>query len=181
MGTDGMAKRQWTLFARDTRATTVVEFALLAPIFFAVIAAILQTSLTFFAGQVLESGMNDASRAIRVGEASRETWTAANFKAEVCGRLYGLFGDCSDLHIDVRQINTFADATITVPLDLNCAQNCNWTEPDRWTPGTASSVMLVQVYYRYPSYLNFGPTGASHLPDGRRLLSSATIFRNEPF
>jgi len=176
-----MARRHWSLFARDTRGATAVEFAVLAPIFFALLGAILQTALTFFAAQVLESAMNDTSRAIRIGQALRESWTVSDFKSGVCNRLYGLFGSCSDLHVDVRQINSFADANIAVPLDLNCQKNCNWTEPDRWTTGDASSVMLVQVYYRYPVILKFGPSSSADLADGRHLLSSATIFRNEPF
>jgi Flp pilus assembly protein TadG len=176
-----MGRRRRTLFARDTRGVTVIEFAILAPIFFAIITAILEMSVTYFAGQVLESGMIDSSRAIRVGQAQRETWSVTTFKENLCGRLFGLFGECSDLHVDVRQINSFADATISVPLDLNCETACQWTEPDRWTPGAPSSVMLVQVYYRYPSFLNFGAPNPAKLADGRRLLSASTIFRNEPF
>ncbi|KKB76720.1 hypothetical protein VW35_18410 [Devosia soli] len=176
-----MAGRNWANFGRDTRGATAVEFAILAPIFFAVLAAILQTALSFFAAQVLESAMNDTSRAIRTGEALREGWSVADFKDNICDRVYGLFGACDDLHVDVRQINSFADATISVPLDRTCTKSCTWTEPDRWTPGNASSVMLVQVYYRYPVVLNFGISGAADLPENKRLMSSATIFRNEPF
>ena len=167
-------------FARDTRGATLVEFAILAPIFFAILAAILQTSLQYFAAEVLESGVYDASRAIRVGQVQREGWTIADYRKHVCDRLFGLFGDCTDLHVNVRQINDFKSANYSVPLDLTCKQNCNWTETEVWTPGVSSSVVLVQVYYRYPSVVPV-PFTATALPDGRRLISAATVFRNEPF
>jgi len=38
----------------------------------------------------------------------------------------------------------------------------------------------VQVYYRYPSVLQF-PYSPNKLPDGRMLLSAAAVFQNEPF
>lgn len=168
--------------ARDTRGATMIEFAILAPIFFAILMAILETSVQYFAAQVFESGVYDASRTIRVGLAQRENWSADDYKRNICDRLYGLFGNCADLHVDVRQITDFrsADVSVSVPLDLTCEKDCEWTEDDAWTPGGSSSVVLVQAYYRYPSILQM-PFGQNALPDGRRLLSAATVFRNEPF
>lgn len=173
---------RWRLksLVRDTRGATMIEFAILAPIFFAILTAILETSLQFFAAQVLESGVYDTSRSIRVGEANRDKWEIADYKKNVCDRLYGLFGDCADMHINVRQINDFQSADYSVPLDLNCIEDCDWTEDEVWTTGTSSGVVIVQVYYRYPSILQF-PYAPNRLPDGRTLLSAATVFRNEPF
>lgn len=167
-------------FARDTRGATAIEFAILAPIFFAILAAILQTSIQYFAAQVLESAVQDTSRTIRVGQVQREGWTVADYKKNVCGRLFGFFGDCADLRVNVRQIDDFKSATYSIPLDQSCKQDCKWTEDDVWTPGVASSVVLVQVFYRYPSIVPV-PFVTNDLPDGRRLLGAATIFRNEPF
>jgi hypothetical protein len=175
-----MARWRRRSFARDTRGASMVEFGLLAPIFFAVLMAILETSLQYFAAQVLESGVYDASRSIRVGQVQRENWTVADYKKDICGRLYGLFGDCNDMHVNVRQIDNFHSANFSVPVDFKCQSNCKWTEDEVWTPGISSSVILVQVYYRYPSILQL-PFAQNRLGDGRSLLSAATIFRNEPF
>ena len=43
------------------------------------------------------------------------------------------------------------------------------------------SVVLVQVYYRYPIMVQLGPLGMSNMADGRRLIGSAAVFQNEPF
>lgn len=158
----------------------MIEFAILAPIFFAILAAILETSIQYFAAQVFESGVYDASRNIRVGMAQREGWSAVEYKKDVCDRLYGLFGDCSDMLVSVKQINDFKSVSYSVPVDPSCKQNCKWTQPDNWAPGGSSSVVLVQAYYRYPSILRL-PFAANVLGDGRTLISAATVFRNEPF
>ena len=139
---------RWRLksLARDTRGATMIEFAILAPIFFAILAAILQTSVQYFAAQVLESGVYDASRTIRVGQAQREGWTIADYKKNVCNRLYGLFGDCADMHVSVQPINDFQSADYSVPLDLNCVENCDWTEDEEDTaaPGEGGDEDLQQ-------------------------------------
>lgn len=173
---------RWRLksLARDTRGATMIEFAILAPIFFAILTAILETSVQFFAAQVLESGVHDANRSIRVGMAQQNGWTVEDYKDNICDRLYGLFGNCADLHVDVRPIGTFQSADYSVPLDLSCERNCEWTEDEVWTPGGSSNVVLVQVYYRYPTLLQF-PFSPNRLLDGRTLMSAATVFRNEPF
>lgn len=175
-----MARGRRKSLARDTRGVTMIEFALLAPIFFAVLTAILETSVQYFAAQVLESGVQDASRAIRVGMAQRESWSIDDYKRNVCDRLYGLFGDCADMHVNVQQIGDFRTARYSVPLDRNCLTDCTWTEDEVWSPGGASSTVLVQVYYRYPTLLQI-PFAANRLADGRSLLSAASIFKNEPF
>jgi Flp pilus assembly pilin Flp len=175
-----MARGRRKSLARDTRGATMIEFALLAPIFFAILTAILETSVQYLAAQIFESGVYDASRTIRVGMAQRENWSADDYKKNICDRLYGFFGDCADLYVNVRPISDFQSADYSVPLDRTCSQDCDWTEDDVWTPGGASAVVLVQAYYRYPSILQM-PLGPNALPDGRRLISAATVFRNEPF
>ena len=42
-------------FRRNRRGSAAVEFALVAPLFFALLFAIIETAIVFFAGQVLET------------------------------------------------------------------------------------------------------------------------------
>jgi len=42
-------------FRRSRRGSVAVEFALVAPLFFALLFAIIETAIVFFAGQVLET------------------------------------------------------------------------------------------------------------------------------
>jgi len=170
--------RRWT---RDESGVTAVEFALLALPFFSIVGAILQTSLIFLASQVLESAVYDTSRTIRTGQAQGAGMTIEGYRSAVCDRLFGLFPDCSGLHIRVSTVTDFQSANVAPPVASDCEAPCDWAENESWTPGGGKSVVLVQVYYRYPVVVQLGPLGMANMGDGRRLLGSATVFQNEPF
>lgn len=165
---------------------TIIEFGLLALPFFAIMTAILETSLVFMSGQILESAVQDASRMIRTGQAQQRGDTLASFRTNVCDRLYGLFSDCSGLHVQVSVVSNFQSATVEAPVDWACSdEDCGWTKEEDYKAGQGSNVVLVQVYYKYPVLLNLnflgGSLGLANLNDGRRLLGAVTVFRNEPF
>ena len=168
-------------FARDERGATMIEFGLLALPFFSIIGAILETSVVFLSGQILDSAVQDVSRLIRTGQAQTSILTAAEFKSRVCARLYGLFRDCDALHVEAQTVVNFNSVNITPPVDWNCVTNCNWTRTERYTSGQGSSIMLVQVYYKWPIILSLGNLSLANLPESQRLLGAATVFRNEPF
>lgn len=177
----GQLRQRARAFRRDENAATAIEFTLLSLPFFLIVGAILQTSVIFLATQVLESAVLDATRQIRTGQTQQAGGTLASFRADVCDRLYGLFPDCAGLHLRIAEVINFQSATVTPPIDMTCTQDCEWTVPETWRPGGGKSVVLVQVHYRYPVYLQFGPLGMSNLPDGSRLIGTATVFQNEPF
>lgn len=183
-------------FARDENGVTAVEFGLLAVPFFSILGAILETSLVFLSGQVLESAVQDASRQIRTGEAQTAGVTPAAFKTLICNRVFGLIADCNsaNLHVEVDVINAFADIEVAAPVNWTCdarkpgeteeqaaARCAAWTRPESYTPGSGSNIIMVQVYYKWPIVVPFGGLGLANLPDGRRVMGAATVFRNEPF
>lgn len=174
----GMSRRHWLA---DDSGATAVEFGLLALPFFTIIAAIMQTSIIFLAGQVLESAVYDASRDIRTGLVQQTGGTLATFRTDVCNRLFGLFPNCAGLHIRVSELTNFQTATVQVPVDASCTTACTWTKPEAFSPGVGKSIVQVQVFYRYPVIVQLGPMGMSNLGDGSRLLGTATVFQNEPF
>ena len=173
--------RQARRLIRDDDGVTAIEFGILAFPFFGIIGAIMQTSLVFLASQVLESAVHDASRAIRTGQAQTTSMTLEQFRTDVCGRLYGMFADCDGLHVRVNVVTNFQSATVSTPLAPSCAAPCDWTEAETFTPGAGKSVVLVQVYYRYPIIVQLGPLGMANMADGRRLMGSVAVFQNEPF
>src|ERR1700760_902852 len=82
-------------FRRNRRGSAAVEFALVAPVFFALLFAIIETAIVFFAGQVLETVTQDAARMIMTGQAQTAAYTKVQFKNYVCGRISVLF-DCAN-------------------------------------------------------------------------------------
>ena len=181
-GISGKAfNRQARRLQRDERAVTAVEFGLLALPFFAIVGAILQTSVVFLSSQVLESAVHDVSRAIRTGQTQANSVTLEQFRSDICSRTFGLIPDCAGLHVRVNVITNFQSAIVVPPLATSCTAPCDWSETETFVPGGGKSVVLVQVFYRYPIVVQLGPLGMSNMGDGRRLIGSATVFQNEPF
>jgi len=58
-------------FGRREDGAAAVEFAMVAAPFFAVLFAIMETAMVFFAGQTLETAAADSSRLIFTGEAQQ--------------------------------------------------------------------------------------------------------------
>ncbi|MET3926898.1 TadE/TadG family type IV pilus assembly protein [Devosia sp. 2618] len=168
-------------FVRDERGVTAIEFGILALPFFSILGAIFETSMVFLSGQILESAVQDASRAIRTGQAQAASMNLNDFRSQVCNRLYGLFSDCSGLHVEVQVLGKFNAASISPPVDWTCKTNCGWSRPDSFTPGLTSSIMLVQVYYKWPTVMPTIGMSLADLPEGKRLLGAAAVFKNEPF
>jgi len=175
--------RRGRAFLRDQQGATAVEVGLLALPFFAIIGAILETSVMFLSGQVLDSAVHDVGRLIRTGQNQAAGASLSAFRNQVCDRLYGLFSDCdSKLYVEVQVLDSFNATSITPPVDWTCeTEECEWTREQAYAPGQGSSIVLVQAYYQWPIILNFGGLSLANLPGGKRLLGAATVFRNEPF
>jgi Flp pilus assembly protein TadG len=166
-------------FGRSQSGVTAIEFGLLALPFFALVGAILETSLIFISGQVLESALHDSSRLVRTGQ-TQTGFNLDTFRADMCGRTYGLFGDCSGIFIEVAPVGNFASAAVTPPVDVTCTASCTWTRAQQFDDGTQNSVMMAQAYFRWRTLVGLD-LGFNTLADGRRLLGSVALFQNEPF
>src|SRR5512138_2217853 len=63
-------------FRRNRRGSAAIEFALVAPVFFALLFAIIETALMFFASQVLETIAQNSARMVLTGQAQTGAVTA---------------------------------------------------------------------------------------------------------
>src|SRR3954467_9863935 len=71
------AARAATRFRGNRRGSAVVEFALVAPMFFALLFAIIETAIMFFASQVLETVTQNSARVILTGQAQGQNGSVA--------------------------------------------------------------------------------------------------------
>src|SRR4051812_5806469 len=112
----------WVAARRLIRAqdgATSVEFAIVAAPFLALVFAIMETAMVFFAGQVLETAGADSARLIMTGQAQMQGYNQAQFKAAVCGKIYGLFNCAGGLSVDVKNYSSFASINPAKPIDIN--------------------------------------------------------------
>jgi Flp pilus assembly protein TadG len=166
-------------FACCKKAATAVEFAIVAAPFFALLIALLQTALVFFAQRVLDEIADQASRYILTGQAQTAGMTQSQFATYVCQNSFSIF-KCSNFMINVQNYSTFASANTTTPtLTFNSsgAVTNTWS----WSPGNAGDIVIVQIMYQWPIVL--GPLGfnLANLSNGNRLLVSTVAFKNEPY
>jgi Flp pilus assembly protein TadG len=169
-------------FGRDDRGVTAIEFGILALPFFVLIYAVLETAMLFFASQVLDSAVEDAARKVRTGQAQAGSWTISNFRSELCGYTFSMFGDCSNIQIKVAVIANFSAAS-TVPTVQNCTSStCTWDPAfQSYNAGGRRDVVQVQAFYRWPLLVILPYFNLRNQPDNYRLISAMRVFRNEPF
>ncbi|TPG43312.1 pilus assembly protein [Sphingomonas koreensis] len=165
--------------ARDRRGATIIEFAVVAAPFVALILATIQTSLVFFAQQCLETVAEETARQIVTGQAQRKGLTKDDFDASACGNLPA-FMKCANLMIDVQTVNSFADINTTPPTityDSTGKPKDNW----QYSPGAAGSIVVMRTMYLLP--VVSGPLGfnLATAGNGKRLLIATSVFQSEPF
>src|ERR1700752_4796562 len=99
--------RKLRAFARRDDGATAVEFAIVLAPFLAMLFAILETALVFFAGQTLETAVTASARLILTGQAQTASYTQEKFKEEVCARIHGLFDCAGGMVVDVQKYALF--------------------------------------------------------------------------
>src|ERR1700685_2456248 len=161
-------------FVSQDRATTTVEFGLLAAPFVALIFAILQTAILFFAGQSLETA---AGRLTRTGQAQTQGWTAAQFKSQVCNVITGLFNCQAGVYVDVETYSSFAAVGLGMPVSNGTFQSSGLG----YNPGGQGDIVVVRLYYKYPVYVDLFGFNLSSLNGGYNLLAATAVFKNEPY
>jgi Flp pilus assembly protein TadG len=165
-------------FARAQNGSAAVEFALVAAPFLALMFAILETALVFFAGQTLESAATDTARLIMTGQAQTAGYSKDDFKTAVCNRLAGGLFDCSNgVYVDVKTYTSFTSITTTPPIANGQLDTSNMA----YTPGQPGDIVVVRLYYQWPVYVSIFDGNLSNLSGNKRLLVATSVFRNEPY
>ena len=165
---------------RDRSGATIIEFALVAAPFIALILATLQTSLVFFAQQSLETAAEETARDLVTGKAQQSNWVLQDFQQDACSHLYS-FMKCPNLMVDVQRADSLAaidtsTPTITYKKDGSIDQS-KW----QFNPGQPGDIVVMRMMYVLP--VISGPLGfnLSNMQGSRRLLVATSVFRSEPY
>jgi Flp pilus assembly protein TadG len=163
-------------FARDRKATAAIGWAVVCLPFFALLGGIVETSLFFFKGQMMETAVQDASRLIMTGQAQSAKLTQAQFRDEVCKRLPPLFNCATEVIVDVDVAANFGAA------DVAALTEAMMTATPRYNPGAGGDIVVVRCAYAAPVYLDFLGAGFANAGGGKkRILFAVSAFKNEPF
>lgn len=169
-------------FRRNRRGSAAVEFALVAPFFFALLFALFETALVFFAGQVLENGIQDSGRLIYTYQAQSKNMSPSTFKTDLCNRLAILFS-CDNVTIDVQSYPAGAIIPTASPFDSAgvATATMGWNLP----PAGSTSTVVVKAFYQWPlvvTGLGYNIANINRDTPGstKRLLVGTAAFRVEP-
>ena len=144
--------------------------------FFALLFAIIETAMVFFAGQVLETGVQDSGRLLYTSQGVSQV----QFKQDFCNRVGALFPcDSLDLCLDVRRYAPGTAITLNDPVDGggNYVPNCIWQDP------LPNYTMVVRAFYPWPLFVtglgyNIANLKSSGSAIGNsRLLAATAAFR----
>jgi len=151
---------------------------LVAAPFLALMFAIMETALVFFAGQTLETAVADSARLIMTGQAQTQSFTATQFKSAVCARIGGLFDCANGLQIDVKTYTSFGSVDNSSPLD---ASGNLKTSSFGYSPGGPGDIVVVRLMYQWPVYASLLGFNLGNMANNKRLIMATSAFRNEPY
>jgi Flp pilus assembly protein TadG len=164
-------------FIRHQEGAAAVEFGIVIIPFLALVFAILETAMVFFASQTMETAVADSSRLIMTGQAKAMGLTKDTFKAEICKRLVAMFDCNGGVQVDVQTYQAFAAADTSKPLDANGNLKTNFV----YQPGCPGDIVVVRAMYQWPVYVSLLGLNLADMSGGKRLLLATASFRNEPY
>jgi Flp pilus assembly protein TadG len=167
-------------FRRNRRGSAAVEFALVAPVFFALLFAIIETGIVFFASQLLETIAQDSARTILTGQAQSAAYDQAKFKTNVvCNHIIALFS-CGNIFVDVKSYPAGSFSSITINSQIDGSNNFI-SNNLQYSPGGPGDIVVVRLFYQWPLFVTGLGYNISNLSGSQRLLSATSAFRNEPY
>jgi len=163
--------------ARGNYGIAAVEFGIVAAPFLALMFAIMETAIVFFASQTLETAVADSSRLIMTGQVQTGNFTETKFKQAVCAKILGLFDCANGIKIDVKKYSGFSSINNSKPIDAKGNLLTNFG----YDPGKQGDIVVVRLMYEWPIYVSLLGFSLSDLSGGKRLIMATAAFRNEPY
>ncbi|MDR6145044.1 Flp pilus assembly protein TadG [Sphingomonas sp. SORGH_AS870] len=171
----------------DRRGAAIVEFALVAAPFLALLLAILQTSLAYLAQESLETAVEVAARGIVTGQTQSadikslaqgmtQAQLAERFRKSGCAQL-PIFLSCSRLYVDVKSAP--GGGLAIAPLDLRLDANGKLSAPLSYSLGEQGAVVIVRFVYVWPMRITPQPDLSGNA--GSSILMATSVSKSEPY
>ncbi|GGD02095.1 TadE/TadG family type IV pilus assembly protein [Aquisalinus flavus] len=160
---------------RDKSGATAIEFALVAPMFFIVVFAIMETSVLVMNKFTLRSIIFEVTRDLQTGEIQRSGDPADAFKKAYCGHTPKHL-DCADIQFDVRSFASLQKIKVVKPSFNGKGKATNFV----FKPGKQEEITMVTATMPYS--FNTPLLKDIFQSDGEPVLVVGyAITKNEPF
>lgn len=166
-------------YLRHDKGVTSIEFAMVAMPLFLIVFAIIELSMFFASGNVLEGASQEAGRRIRTGQVQAMEDPAQAFKDELCDNV-GSMLNCPDIQYEVIRVadDTFASAQSMEP---QFDENGDLVQQG-FDAGNSSDVILIRSYYKWDFLTPFLGEILTGMPGGGWLGHLSTVvLRTEPY
>jgi Flp pilus assembly protein TadG len=165
-------------FVRRNDGAAAVEFGLVLLPFLAILFAIIETALAFFAQQTLETVTANTARLILTGQAQAANYNLTTFQQMVCQQFVVAMFNCNtNLFIDVRTYSSFSSVSNSLPI----SNSGNLVNNFIYQPGNPGDIVVVRVMYEWPIFVNLMGNSIANMSNNTRLLVATAAFRNEPY
>jgi len=153
-----------------------MEYALLAPVFFMLVAGLIEFVLYEYKAYALNHVVYEAARNLQTGEVQKSADMATAFHDEVCAQAGGMI-DCEAIVFDVRSFDRLADVTFPPVTFDEDGNPVNFV----FEPGGPKkySVVRASIHHRFITPFLSELMGMG--PDLPAIVNSYSIVRNEPW
>nr|WP_313901861.1 TadE/TadG family type IV pilus assembly protein [Methylobacterium sp. J-030] len=178
---------------RERSGATAVEFGLVALPFIALIGACLENGLVAWEQEILQQAVVEAGRQVYTGSfqtANAGTTDAATligrFRTAICTQPSGAarvtIFNCANVRVSITSASSYAGATTVSPVAINNNGVSDWNPNfQSYTCGGASAIMVIQAAVDIPVFFPFLGAAPANLPNKRRAIQAATVFKIEPY
>lgn len=181
-------------FRRAKDGTTAVEFGLLGLPFLALICACLENGLVYWQSEILQQALVEASRQIYTGNfqtanagVTDSATLLTSFRSKICTQPNGVprltIFNCANVRVSVTEASGFSGASPVSPVAVNpTTKVSDWNASfASYKCASASAIMVVQAAVDIPVFFPLLGAAVSNLPNKRRVIQAATVFKVEPY
>lgn len=159
--------------ARDTGASSTIEFAVIGPITLLLVLAVIENAMALFAQSILDNATRDAARLTLTGQAQNG---GTSFATQLCNEISGYL-KCSNISYRLQTSTKFGNlspniATGSPPTGFTAY-------PGSMTGGNAGDFVLIQVVYNRSFFIPW--VGKLLAASGSDQIITTAAFENEPF
>ncbi len=162
--------------SRAEGGNVIVEFALLAPVFFMAVVGLIEFVLYQYKTYALNHVVYEAARNLQTGEVQNSDDMADAFHAEVCAHARGLI-DCAAIQFDVRSFVNLGDVTFTAPVFDENGNPANFV----FLPGGPNEYSVIRGAINHNFVTPFMGDLFGIGPDMPAIVNAYVVVKNEPW
>ena len=180
-------------FFQARSGATAVEFALLALPFLAMTCGTLEAGLVYWEQEILQQAVVEAGRQIYTGKfqttnagTTNSATLISNFRNAICTSPNGTtrltIFNCANVRVSITQASGFSGASAVSPVVVGSNGISDWNPGfQSYACAGSSSIMIIQAAVDIPVFFPSLGLTTTNLPNKRRVLQAATVFKVEPY